>query len=113
MGWSTLTINMTGATGQGSMFGGGGILGRVRISGDVPGTADITILEDVGDGAAPFTLLTLTNVAVPYDGVLQVAAVSNVGAATGTTVYPVVGGNFIVNVAQGNAGNIKVSFLIV
>ena len=113
MGWSTLNVAMSGATGQGSFSTEGGILARIRISGDVPGTADITILEDVGDGAAPFTLVTLTNVTVPYDGVLQVAAVSNVGAATGTTVYPVVGGRFIVNVAQGNAGNIKVSFLIV
>lgn len=113
MGWSTFNINMSGATGQGSLSAGGGIWTGLRISGDVPGTADITIYDDVGDGAAPILIKTLTNVVVPYDEVPQSPTKNEAGALTGLYAYRAVGGNFTVNVAQGNAGNIKVSFLIV
>lgn len=111
--WQTMTIAMSGATGQGAYSTEGGIWTGLRISGDVPGTADITIYDNVGDGAAPILLKTLTNVVVPYDDVPQSPTRNELGALTGLYAYRTVGGNFIVNVAQGNAGNIKVSFMIV
>lgn len=111
--WERLRVNIpSGTTGSGVLNTQGGILCGIRISGDVPGTADITLRELLPDGAAPITLLTLTNVTIPYDGVLQKQSVNNVGTATGSYVYPVVGGNFSADVAQGAVGNTDIWLLI-
>ena len=111
-GWQLLRCVMAGATGSGELATEGGFLVGVRVSGNAPATADIILYDVLPDGAAPITLLTLTNVAIPYDCVPQKQSVTEAGAASGNYVYRKVGGRFRATVAQSQAGNTDIWLLI-
>lgn len=68
----------------------------------MPATTDVTISEVLPSGALR-SLLTLTNVNVDAIHQVQVANSTIAGAAGTGFVYPMVGGAFQVDVAQGDA----------
>jgi hypothetical protein len=81
-------------------------------AGNPPGTVDITLYDVMPSGAAAITLLTLTNVAAPYDCIPQKQTVTETGAASGNYAYRKVGGRIRADVAQGVAGNTDIWLLI-
>lgn len=92
-----------------------GILTRVRISspnGALPATADVQINMAAPDDGAMISLLSITNIAAPYNGVLQVPTINATNGSTGSYAYPSIDGRLIVNVQQGNAGTVTVYLLI-
>jgi hypothetical protein len=111
-GWQLLRVVMTGATGSGELQTQSGFLVGVRVSGNPPGTSDIILYDVLPDGATPITLLTLTNVTAPYNGVPQTQSVTEAGAASGNYAYRFVGGRIRADVAQGAAGNTDIWLLI-
>lgn len=111
-GWRLLRVVMTGATGSARLNTDGGLLTGIHITGSVPGTADITIKEVLPSGGATRTIITLTNVTLPYDCVPQVQTVTETGANSGNYAYRDTGGSFIADVAQGAAGNTDIWLLI-
>ena len=111
-GWQLLRVVMSGATGSDELLTEGGLLCGVYITGQVPGTADITLYDVMPSGGAVITLLTLSNVVAPYDCVPQKQTVTEVGAASGNYAYRMVGGRIRANVAQGAAGNTDIWLLI-
>ena len=111
-GWQLLRVVMGGATGSGELNTDPGLLMGVRVSGNAPGTTDIILTEVLPDGATPITLLTLTNVTIPYNCVPQTQSVTETGAASGNYVYRKVSGRFRADVAQGAAGNTDIWLLL-
>jgi hypothetical protein len=111
-GWQLLRVVMSGAAGSGELQTQPGLLMGVYIAGNPPGTVDITLYDVMPSGAAAITLLTLTNVAAPYDCIPQKQTVTETGAASGNYAYRKVGGRIRADVAQGVAGNTDIWLLI-